>query len=147
MEESNSLLLKRPINVRVVVTERWQQEVQEQLQAQINQVDSRIQQLEMQGQRAIGELKQQTDANPDALNNQIANVTNQVNQQKNKFLEEKNRALQQLNQVQQLELGQEVVQGQMESFFNLKQGDNIVKKLNVSILVKDGIVEEIRGEI
>jgi len=46
-----------------------------------------------------------------------------------------------------LELEQEVAQGQMESFFNLQKGDNIVNKLNVEIVVRDGIVQEIRGEI
>ncbi len=35
----------------------------------------------------------------------------------------------------------------MESFFNLQKGDNIVNKLNVEIVVRDGIVQEIRGEI
>jgi hypothetical protein len=49
--------------------------------------------------------------------------------------------------VQLLELEQEVAQGQMESFFTLEKGDNLVKKLNVEIVVRDGVVEEIRGEI
>jgi hypothetical protein len=63
------------------------------------------------------------------------------------MLQQKNQLLQQFQQVQLLELEQEVAQGQMESFFTLEKGDNLVKKLNVEIVVRDGVVEEIRGEI
>ncbi len=35
----------------------------------------------------------------------------------------------------------------MESFFRIEKGDNLVKKLNVEVVLRDGIVEEIRGEI
>ena len=53
------LTLKRPINVKAVVTPRWKDEIQQQLQGQINQVDGQLQQLEMQGQRAISEIQKQ----------------------------------------------------------------------------------------
>ena len=36
-----------------------------------------------------------------------------------------------------------VEQGQIDSFCDLKVGDNLVSKMGVSILVRDGIVEEI----
>ena len=36
MEDANtSLLLKRPVNLKVIVTTRWKEEMQQQLQAQI----------------------------------------------------------------------------------------------------------------
>ena len=56
-------------------------------------------------------------------------------------------ALQQMQQVQLLELNQEVIQGQMESFFRIQAGDNLVQKMNVELVLRDGVVEEIRGEI
>ena len=60
MEDANtSLLLKRPVNLKVIVTTRWKEEMQQQLQAQIEQVDNQIQQIEMQGQRAIAEIQKQ----------------------------------------------------------------------------------------
>jgi hypothetical protein len=46
-----------------------------------------------------------------------------------------------------LEIDQEVSQGQMESFFRIEPGDNLVRKMNVEILLRDGVVEEIRGDI
>ncbi|HEY9706979.1 MAG TPA: YlqD family protein [Oculatellaceae cyanobacterium] len=149
MDESKSnLLLKRPVNIKAIVTPRWKEEVQQQLQAQINQIDSQLQQLDMQGQRAIAELQKQSlqPPGPQVLQ-QIESIQIQVNQKKSEFLEQKNQQLQQLQQVQMLELDQEVSQGQMESYFRVELGDNLVRKMNVEILLRDGIVEEIRGDI
>lgn len=147
-DTKTSLLLKRPVNLKVIVTPRWKEEVQQQLQAQINQLDTQIQQLDMQGQRAIAELQKQSVTPPGPqVSQQIDSIQNQVNQKKNEFLQKKNQFLQQMQQVQLLELDQEVVQAQMESFFRVEIGDNLVQKLNVEIVVRDGIVEEIRGDI
>ncbi len=148
MDEAKNLLLKRPVTVKVIVTSRWKEEVQQQLQAQTSQLDSQMQQLEMQGNRAISEVKKQS-LTPlgSGVTQQIENIQSQVNKNKSEMLEKKNQLLQQLQQVQLLELEQEFAQGQMESFFHLEKGDNIVKKMNVEIVVRDGIVEEIRGEI
>ena len=57
---NNQIQLKRPVNIKAIVTPRWKDEVQQQLQAQINAVDSQLQQLEMQGQRAIAEIQKQS---------------------------------------------------------------------------------------
>jgi vacuolar-type H+-ATPase subunit I/STV1 len=147
MDETN-ILLKRPVNIKAIVTPRWKEEVQQQLQAQINQIDSQLQQLDLQGQRAIAELQKQSIQPPGPqVAQQIDNIQLQVNQKKSELLEQKNQQLQQLQQVQMLELDQEVSQGQMESFFRVERGDNLVRKMNVEILLRDGIVEEIRGDL
>jgi hypothetical protein len=147
-DTQTSLLLKRPVTVKVIVTPRWKEEAQQQLQLQINQLDEQSQQLEMQGQRAIAELQRQSISPPGPqITQQIDNVQIQVNQQRSQILERKNQFLQQIQQVQFLEPGQEVVQAQMESFFRVEKGDNLVEKLNVEIVLHDGIVEEIRGKL
>jgi hypothetical protein len=35
----------------------------------------------------------------------------------------------------------------MDSFFDVQEGDNLVEKLNIEIVLRDGIIEEIRGKI
>jgi hypothetical protein len=35
----------------------------------------------------------------------------------------------------------------MESYFRVELGDNLIRKMNVEILLRDGIVEEIRGDV
>ncbi len=149
MDESKSnLLLKRPVNIKAIVTTRWKEEVQQQLQKQIDQIDTQLQNLDMQGQRAIAELQKQSVQPPGPqVAQQIENIQVQVNQKKSELLEQKNQQLQQLQQVQTLELNQEVNQGQLESFFRVEPGDNLVRKMQVEILLRDGVVEEIRGDI
>ncbi|MEW6493950.1 MAG: YlqD family protein [Cyanobacteriota bacterium] len=147
-EFKSNLLLKRPVNIKAIVTPRWKEEVQQQLQSQINLLDSQLQQLDMQGQRAIAELQKQSLQPPGPQTaQQIENIQMQVNQKKSELLEQKNQQLQQLQQVQMLELDQEVNQGQMESYFRVELGDNLIRKMNVEILLRDGVVEEIRGDI
>lgn len=145
---NESLLLKRPITVKAIVTAQWKEEVRQQLQAQVAQIDKQMQQLEMQGKRTIEEITKKAQK-PDnsQIAKQVDSINSQVNQKKAEMLEKKNQFLQQLQQIQLLELNQEVVQAQMESFFRLEKGDNLIKKLNVEVVLRDGVVEEIRGEL
>lgn len=144
----SQLLLKRTVNVKAIVTPRWKEEAQQQLQAQINQVDNQLQQLEMQAQRMVAEIQKQSlkPPGPETVQ-QIESIQLQVNQKKSEFLEQKNQVLQQLQQVQMLDLDQEVNQGQIESVFRVETGDNLIDKMQVEILLRDGVVEEIRGAV
>ncbi|WP_448572124.1 YlqD family protein [Trichothermofontia sp.] len=149
MDVSNAqLLLKRPVMIKAVVTPRWKEEAQQQLQNQINQIDDQLQQLEMQGQRMVVEVQKQSmqPTSPKVMQ-QVDNIQIQVNQKKSELLEQKNQILQQLQQVQMLELEQEVNQGQIDSFFRVEKGDNLIQKMQVEILLRDGVVEDIRGNI
>jgi YlqD protein len=149
MEISKShLLLQRNVNIKAIVTPRWKEEAQQTLQAQLNQTDNQLQQLEMQMQQVLSEVQRQTiqPGSPEALQ-QSENIRMQFNQRKSELLEQKNQSLQQLQQVQMLELDQEVQQGQIGSVFRIEPGDNLIEKMNVEILLRDGIVEEIRGII
>lgn len=149
MDLSNSQLnLKRLVNVKVIVTPLWKEEVQQQLQAQINQNDQQFQQLDVEGQRAIAAIQKQTLQPPGPQTvQQIESIQAQVNQKKTELLEQKNQMLQNLQQVQMLELDQEVNQFQVESFFRVQKGDNLIRKMQVEIVLRDGVVEEIRGDI
>jgi DNA repair exonuclease SbcCD ATPase subunit len=149
MEENKALLLKRVVNIKAVVTPLWKEEAQKQLQGQINQIDGQLQQLEMQEKRVVSELQKQgeSDSGNMAIQQQITEVKNRLNQDKSKLLQQKNQTLQQLQQIQALEMEMEVEQGKVESFFNVSVGDNLVRKLQVEILIRDGIIEAIRGEL
>jgi predicted RNase H-like nuclease (RuvC/YqgF family) len=144
----SNLLLRRSVNIKAIVTPRWKDEAQQQLQAQINQIDNQLQQLEMQGQRMVAEIeKQSLKPMPIEVKQQIESIQIQVNQKKSELLEQKNQILQQLQQVQMLELDQEVNQGQIDSIFKVELGDNLIEKMQVEILLRDGVVEDIRGPL
>ena len=57
--------------------------------------------------------------------------------------EQKRNLLQQQAQVRDLEMDQIVEQGQLESTCELKVGDNLVQKMQVAIVVRDGVVQSI----
>jgi hypothetical protein len=42
---------------------------------------------------------------------------------------------------------QQVEQGQIDSFFYIKQGDNLISKMQVEVLLRDGVIEDIKGEL
>jgi YlqD protein len=148
MDVSKQLLLKRIVNVKAIVTPLWKDEVQQQLQTQINQIDQQLQQLEVEGQRAISAVQKQSLQPPGPQTmQQIDNIQLQLNQKKSELLDQKNQSLQNLQQVQFLDLDQEVNQFQMEGFFRAEPGDNLISKMQVEIVLRDGVVEEIRGDI
>ncbi|WP_072622154.1 YlqD family protein [Spirulina major] len=145
---ATELTIKRPVVLKVIVTPRWKEEVTQQLQTQTTQLDQQLQDIDMQGQRAIAEVQKQGVAltNPQALQ-QIEAIQNQVNQKKNELQQRKNQLLQQLDQLEKVEMEQEVAQGQIDGTCTVAVGDNLVKKLQVEVVVRDGIVQEIRGEL
>jgi Skp family chaperone for outer membrane proteins len=145
---SDQLLVRRAIPVKAIVTPLWKEEAQQQLQAQINQFDGQLQQLELQVQQMMSELQRQMIGQPsDVLNAQMQDLQAQANARKSELLEQKNQILQQLNQVQLVEMEQEVEQGQIDNFFHLKKGDHLIRKMQVEVVIRDGVVEDIRGEL
>ena len=54
---SSQLLLRRTANIRVIVTERWKDEMKQQLQMQISQLDAQVQHVDVQGSRQISEIE------------------------------------------------------------------------------------------
>lgn len=142
---ANQLLLKRTVNIKVIVTPRWKEEMQQQLQAMIAQCDTQIQQIDSQGNRAITEIERQSiKPIPLEVQRQIDSIRLEMNQKKTEVLQQKNQLLQQLNQVQVLELEQEVNQGQLESFFPVGKGDNLIALMQVDVILRDGVVEDIK---
>jgi hypothetical protein len=146
--ETSNLMIQRQVNIKAIVTPRWKEEAQQALQAQLNQVDGQLQGLDMQLQQVLMDMQKQSiqPPGPDTLQ-QMEGVKMQFNQGKSELLEQKNQVLQQLQQVQTLSIEQQVDQGQVVSNFAIQVGDNLISKMNVEILLRDGIVEEIRGDI
>ena len=145
---SDKLLLRRAVPVKAIVTPLWKEEAQQQLQTQINQFDSQLQQLELQVQQMMTEMKRQMIGQPsENMNAQIQDLQSQANARKSELLEQKNQILQQLNQVQVLEMEQEVEQGQIDNFFYIQKGDHLIQRMQVEIVIRDGIVEDIRGDL
>tara|TARA_B100000700_G_C14777685_1_gene729772 strand:- start:224 stop:667 length:444 start_codon:yes stop_codon:yes gene_type:complete len=147
MSEGTIISIKRSITVRAVVTPAWKEDAERELSGAISSTDQQLAQLEQEGQQVVTDVRSQS-ANPldPRVQEQVAQVQQQVSIKRSELEEQKRNLLQQQTQVRELEMEQIVEQGQMESFCELKVGDNLVKKMQVSILVRDGIIEAIDGE-
>ena len=144
MSESNSISIKRSISIRAFVTPAWKEEAEKEISAAISSTDEQLSQLEKEGQQVVSDVRSQS-ANPldPRVQEQVSQVQNQVGSKRSEFEEQKRNLLLQQSQVRELEMEQIVEQGQIDSFFDLKVGDNLVSKMGVSILVRDGVVEAI----
>ena len=144
MSEVSTISIKRSITIRAVVTPSWKEEAEKEISAAISTSDQQLAQLEQEGQQVVDGLRTQT-SNPldPRVQEQVAQVQQQVAAKRAELEEQKRNLLKQQSQVRELEMEQIVEQGQIESFCDLKVGDNLVSKMQVSLLVRDGVVESI----
>ncbi|QNG27134.1 YlqD family protein [Synechococcus sp. HK01-R] len=147
MSDGTSLSIKRSITVRAVVTPAWKEEAERELSNGIATTDQQLAQLEQEGQQVVDEIRRQS-ANPldPRVQDQVAQVQQQVAAKRAELEEQKRNLLQQQAQVRELEMEQIVEQGQIESFCELKVGDNLVSKMQVAVVVRDGVVESIEQD-
>ena len=144
MADGTILTIKRPITVRAVVTPTWKEEAEREISNGIANCDQQLAQLEQEGQQVVDEVRRQS-ANPldPRVQEQVAQIQQQVAAKRAEIEEQKRGLLQQQAQVRELELEQIVEQGQLESTCELAVGDNLVRKMQVSIVVRDGVVQAI----
>ena len=144
MNAPSVLSIKRSITIRAVVTPAWKEEAERELSAGISTTDQQLAQLEQEGQQVVDDVRRQS-ANPldPRVQEQVAQVQQQVAAKRAELEEQKRNLLQQQAQVRELEMEQIVDQGQLESFCDIKVGDNLVSKMQVAVVVRDGVIESI----
>lgn len=148
MSSGQGLQVKRSITVRAVVTSRWKEDAERELSTALATTDNQLSQLELEGQQVIDEIRRQS-ANPldPRVQDQVASIQQQVAAKRAELDEQKRQMLEQQRQVRELEMEQIVEQGQLESFCQVQVGDNLVEKLQVAIVVRDGVIEAIEGSL
>ena len=144
MSDGTTLSIKRSITIRAVVTPAWKEEAERELSAGISTTDQQLAQLEQEGQQVVDDVRRQS-TNPldPRVQEQVAQVQQQVAAKRAELDEQKRNLLQQQAQVRELEMEQIVDQGQLESFCDIQVGDNLVSKMQVAVVVRDGVIEAI----
>ena len=144
MNAPSVLSIKRSITIRAVVTPAWKEEAERELSAGISTTDQQLAQLEQEGQQVVDDVRRQS-ANPldPRVQEQVAQVQQQVAAKRAELEEQKRNLIQQQAQVRELELEEIVDQGQLESFCDIQVGDNLVNKMQVAVVVRDGVIESI----
>lgn len=134
----SSVLIKRNVLLRAVVTDQLRAELSAEIQNAVAEVDQRIENLDAQTRAYITDL-QRTNLQ------QAMVVRKQVETEKQRHQDLRDALLERRAQVEVLEEGTEVVRGTLESFVELKVGDNLRDVLaGVSIVTRDDEVVEIR---
>ena len=144
METKNSISIKRSIAIKAVVTPTWKEDAEKELSKAISNIDQQLSQLEQEGQQIVNNIRSQS-VNPldPRVQEQVSQVQQQVAAKRNEIEEQKRNLLQQQSQVRELKMDDIVDQGQVDSFCDVTVGDNLIKKMQVSITVKDGIIQSI----
>lgn len=139
-----SIQLKRPVAIKAIVTEKFKSEATKEIQQALQNLDLALQQLEFQSKRALADI----DKDPQIAQKEEAKrqVNAQVDQQRNQINAQKAELLQRLNMIAQLDMDSEFLQATVDNYVEIRIGDNLYEKMsNTEVIVKDGIVVEIRG--
>ena len=144
METKNSISIKRSIAIKAVVTPTWKEDAEKELSKAISNIDQQLSQLEQEGQQIVNNIRSQS-VNPldPRVQEQVSQVQQQVAAKRNEIEEQKRNLLQQQSQVRELKMDEIVDQGQVDSFCEVTVGDNLIEKMQVSITVKDGVIQSI----
>ncbi|MBC7473438.1 MAG: YlqD family protein [Candidatus Sericytochromatia bacterium] len=137
-----SISLKRQVAIKAIVTDVFKANASNEIQQQLQQLDLNMQQLEFQAKRAITDLEKQK---PSA--GALDNLKAQIDQERQRIAMSKSDLLQRMNMIAQLEMNSEFIQGTLDNYVSVNVGDNLYDKLsNTEIVLKDGVVVEIRGQ-
>ena len=144
MDSKNSISIKRSIAIKAIVTPTWKEDAEKELSKAISNIDQQLSQLEQEGQEIVNNIRSQS-VNPldPRVQEQVSQVQQQVAAKRNEIEEQKRNLLQQQSQVRELKMDEIVDQGQVDSFCDVTVGDNLIEKMQVSITVKDGIIQSI----
>lgn len=141
-----SIQLIRQIAVRAIVTENFKNQVSNEIQRNLQQIDAELQQLEFKGKRAISEIEKRAQgAMTQDARVQVETIRGQVEQEKMRLLQLKEEMMGQNQALTELPIGSVVTQFTVENPVEVRIGENIFQRLEGGeILVKDGIIQEIR---
>ena len=144
MTTKDSISIKRSIAIKAIVTPTWKQDAENEISKAISSTDQQLSQLEQEGQQVVSNIRSQA-ANPldPRVQEQVGQIQQQIAAKRNELEEQKRNLLQQQNQVRDLKMDDIVDQGQIDSFCDVTVGDNLIKKMQVSITVKDVIIQSI----
>ena len=144
METKNSISIKRSIAIKAIVTPTWKEDAEKELSKAISNIDQQLSQLEQEGQQIVNNIRSQS-VNPldPRVQEQVGQVQQQVAAKRNEIEEQKRNLLQQQSQVRELKMDEIVDQGQVDSFCDVTVGDNLIEKMQVSITVKEGVIQSI----
>lgn len=142
--EMKTIRVKRPIKIKTIVTDKFKQQVQEEISKEINLLDSQIMQLELQIKQIHDQASEFSNLYGDRSVDQIQQALEEIAKRLQQMSELKNEMVSQKESISHLALNNVIITGSLENYVELRTGENIYEKFReAEILVKDGIIQEI----
>lgn len=134
------LELKRVVMVKAIVTPAFKENLVKELERAVRNLDLETQRIEEQSKQYMQNLKSK------GLDKQLVAFRRQLQEERARQAAAKNDLLNKIEQANGLTLNTEFIQGPLEGPVNVAIGDNLYKKVGgAEIIVKDGVIQEIRG--
>mgnify|MGYP001159186405 CR=1 FL=1 len=131
--------VKRPVTVKMIVTHETKKELLRQCEQSIRQLELELEQLSFERRKLLHRAEKQ---GRDVIQQAEARLQEEVSERR----EKQDQLKLQYEQIKQLPEGSEIIHGQVESEVTVELGDNWEELMkNQEIVLKDGIVHEIRG--
>ncbi|KUO95640.1 hypothetical protein ATW55_07030 [Ferroacidibacillus organovorans] len=132
------MTIRQPVAVKVILTEETKQQWLAELRRLINATIAELEELEFRGKQWLREAKEQGEA-------AIAATEERIEAERSQRIERREQMIAQLSQIQQMDIGEEVPNGNVETTVDVKVGDSWdTVLLGSEIILKDNIVVEIR---
>lgn len=139
-EKGKMIELKRVVMVKAIVTEAFKQNLVKELDRAVSNLDNQASQMEGRSKSYLESLKKK------GLMQKAAAFKHQIEDEKARQAAAKSDLVMKIEEAKKLQLGTEFVQGPLEGPVDVRVGDNLYKKVGgAEIIVKDGIIQEIRG--
>jgi hypothetical protein len=123
-EKKKAIELKRVVMVKAIVTESFKQNLVKELERAVSNLENQAAQMTDRSKSYLEGLKKK------GLMQKAAAFKHQMEEEKSRQV-----------------AGSEFVQGPLEGPVTVQVGDNLYRKVGgAEIIVKDGIIQEIRGE-
>lgn len=132
--------LKRIVMVKAIVTEAFKDNLVKELERAIANIDGQVNQMEAQSKGYMEDLKKK------GLMQKAAAFKHQYEEERGRQSAAKADLMMKVEEAKRLQIGSEFVQGPLEGPVTVSVGDNLYKRVGgAEIVVKDGIIQEIRG--
>jgi hypothetical protein len=139
---AEALTLQRTVTIKVIVTEEFKKYLTAELDRAIKNLDNQVLTMETQGKKLIESLKKQGEKTV----KQVSAIVQQINLDKQQESLAKADLLKKVEEAKNLKLGAEFIQGTVNGWVGVNKGDNLYKKLGaVEVIIKDGVIQDIKG--
>jgi len=132
--------LKRVVMVKAIVTDAFKDNLVRELERAVKNMEAQENQMEMQSTNYMEDLKKK------GLMQKAAAFKHQLEDERARQAAAKTDLTMKIEEAKRLVLNTEFVQGPLEGPVKVGLGDNLYKKVGgAEIIVKDGVIQEIRG--